>query len=63
VHEPGYYTTNVLVQLETVLYDAKTAKQIWIAHSRTMNPNSASDVIKSVIPELVDAMKEAGLIL
>lgn len=63
VHEPGFYSTNVKVQLETALYDVANQKQIWIAHSQTMNPNSASDVIQSVIPELVDAMKEDGLIL
>jgi len=62
VHEPGYYTTNVKVSLETTVYQAETGKPIWMAQSQTMNPDSAGEVVKSVIPKLVKAMKADGLL-
>ncbi len=62
VHEPGYYTTNVKVSLETTVYQVETEKPVWMARSQTMNPDSASEVVKSVISELVSAMKKDGLI-
>jgi hypothetical protein len=62
VHEPGYYTTRVKVSLESTLYSVKSEKPVWIARSQTMNPESSTEVIKSVIPELVEKMKEAGLL-
>ena len=62
VHEPGYYTTNVKVSLETTVYDAETEKPVWMARSQTLNPDSSNDVIKSVISELAKAMKRDGLL-
>lgn len=62
VHEPGYYTTNVKVSMETTVYDAETEKPVWMARSQTMNPDSSTDVVKSVISELANAMKRDGLL-
>ncbi len=62
IHEPGYYTTNVKVSLETTVYDARSKKPVWMAQSQTMNPDSSAEVVKSVIPELVKAMKRDGLL-
>lgn len=62
VHQPGYYTTRLKVTLETTVYQAETEKPVWMARSQTMNPDSAGEVVKSVIPKLVKAMKADGLL-
>ncbi len=62
VHEPGYYTTRVLVNLETTIYDVSTEKPVWMARSETMNPDSSAEVVKSVIEKLVLALKQDGFL-
>ncbi len=61
LHQPGYYSTQVKVILETRLYSVKQGKPVWMAQSATMNPDSSNAVIKSVIPELVKTMREQGI--
>ena len=61
VHQPGYYSTQVKVMLETKLYSVELGKPVWMAQSTTMNPDSSNAVIKSVIPELVKKMQEQGI--
>lgn len=62
VHQPGYYTTNTKVLLETNLYDANTEKLIWSARSETLNPSSDRQMIDSVINSLIDDLTKNGLI-
>ncbi len=57
VHTPGYYSTHVTVRLETNLYDAETAALVWSAQSETLDPASASEVMDSVIREVVKDLR------
>jgi hypothetical protein len=62
VYEPGYYTKNKLVKLETNLYDAKTEQIVWSMQSDTINPNSDKDLIDAKIKTVTKRLKEQKLI-
>ena len=62
VYEPGYYTKNKLVKLETNLYEAKTEQIVWSMQSETMNPNSDKDLIDAKIKTVIKRLKEQKLI-
>jgi hypothetical protein len=56
----GYLSNNVLVVLETNIYETKNKKLIWSGISETVEPDKASDVIKSFGSELVSKLKKEG---
>ena len=61
-HQPGYYTTDTIVSLETNLYDVKTEKPIWSGQSRTWNPSSDKKLIDEVIKTVIKSMQENNLL-
>ena len=56
----GYLSQNVVVVLETNIYETKDKKLIWSGISETVDPDKASDVIKSFGSELVSKLKKEG---
>lgn len=60
--EAQLYTTQVMVRLETNLYDAKTEQKVWSARSRTLNPKSDTALMDSVIGALVKDLKKNKLL-
>lgn len=56
----GYLSQNVVVVLETNIYETKDKKLIWSGISETVDPQKASDVIKSFGSELVSKLKKEG---
>lgn len=62
VYEPGYYTRNKQVILETNLYDAQTEQLVWSMQSETMNPNSEKGLIAAIIRTVAKRLKSQKLI-
>jgi hypothetical protein len=56
----GYLSENVVVVLETNIYETKNKQLIWSGISETVDPQKASDVIKSFGNELVSKLKKEG---
>jgi hypothetical protein len=62
VSEPGYYTENTTVLLETNVYDVANSKLIWSGVSRTYNPTNTSSAINEITSLIVDSMNKDGLL-
>ena len=58
----GYLSKNVVVVLETNLYETKDKKLIWSGISETIDPDKASDVIKSLGAVLADKLSSEGFL-
>ncbi|MBE0572231.1 MAG: hypothetical protein IH618_11870 [Ignavibacteriaceae bacterium] len=56
----GYLSQNVVVVLETNIYETTNKKLIWSGVSETVEPDKASDVINSFGSELVSRLKTEG---
>jgi hypothetical protein len=56
----GYLSENVVVVLETNIYETGGKKLIWSGVSETVEPDKATDVIKSFSYELVSKLKQEG---
>lgn len=56
----GYLSQEVVVVLETNIYETANKKLIWSGVSETVEPDKASDVINSFGSELVSRLKREG---
>jgi len=56
----GYLSQDVVVVLETNIYETNNKKLIWSGVSETVQPDKASDVINSFSSELVGRLKSQG---
>jgi len=56
----GYLSQDVVVVLETNIYETANKKLIWSGVSETVEPDKASDVINSFGSELVGRLKSEG---
>ena len=56
----GYLSKDVVVVLETNIYETTDKKLIWSGISETMKPDKASDVIYSFGETLVSTLKKEG---
>jgi hypothetical protein len=56
----GYLSQNVVVVLETNIYETKEKKLIWSGISETVDPDKASDVINSFGNALVTKLSSKG---
>jgi hypothetical protein len=61
-YEPGYYSEDTFVLLETNLFDVQTEKPIWSGQSETWNPESTHQVIDEVIKVVIDELKRYNLL-
>ena len=62
VYEPGYLTTDRIVQVETAVYAVPTARLVWAAHSDTLNPSNAKQLVGDVVRAAVERMRKDGLL-
>lgn len=62
VHEPGYYTVNKTVVLETNVYDVASAKLVWSVQSETFEPNSVERVIDDLAKLVIEELASAELL-
>jgi hypothetical protein len=62
VYEPGYLTTDRIVQVETTVYNVADARLVWAARSETLNPADAQQLIDEVVRAVVDEMRRAKLL-
>jgi hypothetical protein len=58
----SYLSKNVVVVLETNLYETKDKKLIWSGISETIDPDKASDVIKSLGAVLANKLSSEGFL-
>jgi hypothetical protein len=58
----SYLSKNVVVVLETNLYETKNKKIIWSGISETIDPDKASDVIKSLGAVLAEKLSSEGFL-
>ena len=61
-YDPGYYTTDVIVSVETEIYSLKHDKLIWAARTETTNPDSPEKLGKSVIKHVKHELKKDGML-
>lgn len=63
VYSPGYLRTDTIVRLQTRLFRADNGTElVWIGTSETFNPSSEVDLVREVIPRVVDSLAKAKLI-
>lgn len=62
VWEPGYLTTDQIVQVESAAYQVSDARLVWAGRSQTLNPSSAEDLIDDVVRLTVAALRREGLL-
>jgi hypothetical protein len=60
---PGELTyTDLVVEIETLVYSLKDDKLLWKGVSRTKNPMGARIVVQEIAKEVINTMKKQGLI-
>jgi hypothetical protein len=62
VFEPGYLTTDRIIQVESVAYRVSDARLVWAARSETLNPKDAESLIDDVVRISVDELRREKLI-
>jgi len=62
VYEPGYLTTDRIVQVEANAYEVGGARLIWSARSETFNPSNANQLVDEVVNAMVAEMRKTGLL-
>ena len=62
VSVPGYYTDTKTVFLESNLYETKTEKLIWSAHSKTISQDSKFEIIEDVCKAVMTNLRKNGLL-
>lgn len=62
VYEPGYLTTDQIVQVEANMYEVAGARLIWSARSETFNPSNANQLVDEVVNAMVAEMRKAKLV-
>jgi len=61
-YDPGYYTEDVIVSIETQIYSLANDKLLWAARSETTNPRSVNKLGNSVIKHVMHALHKEGLV-
>jgi hypothetical protein len=61
-YEPPSITKDVLMSIETTIYDAKTGKLIWIGLTQTKNPDDRHNTIPEVAAVVKAKLREQKLI-
>ena len=62
VHEPGYYSQQKSVNLETNLYETETEKLIWSVTSETLDPQSVNKTIESLSTVVIKNLQKNRLL-
>lgn len=62
VYDPGYTREKTVAVIETEVYAVEGEKLLWISRSNTVNPESVSKAVDSIIEANVESMRAQGLI-
>ncbi|HEY7289141.1 MAG TPA: hypothetical protein VH583_04830 [Vicinamibacterales bacterium] len=57
-YDPGYIQRDTVVALESNVYDVSKDKLVWASRSETVNPESAQQLVDSVLDANVKEMKK-----
>ncbi|HUM12648.1 MAG TPA: hypothetical protein VLT82_17000 [Myxococcaceae bacterium] len=58
----GYYVTDTVVKLETLVFDLRQDKLIWAGQSETTNPDRLEDFVREVVKVGVAELRKEGVI-
>jgi hypothetical protein len=61
-YDAGYLRNETKVLVETLVYDLRTDKLVWVGLSDTTNPKEIDALIKSLVKAAGAEMKKQGLI-
>jgi hypothetical protein len=61
-YDPAYVNENVIVSMETEIYNLKNDKLLWAARSETTNPQSVNKLEDSVIRHIIKALEKEGML-
>jgi len=61
-HDPGYFSLNTYVRLETNLYNVQSEKLMWSGQSQTWNADSNKQIINEVIEIVIKDMQKNKLL-
>jgi hypothetical protein len=62
VYEPGYLTTDRIVQVEANAYEVAGARLLWSARSETFNPSNANQLVEEVVTAMVAELRKEKLL-
>jgi hypothetical protein len=58
----GYYVTDTVVRLETLVFDLRQDKLIWAGQSETTNPDKLEDFVRELVKVGVAELRKEGVI-
>jgi hypothetical protein len=58
----GYYVSDTVVKLETLVFDLKQDKLIWTGQSETTNPDKLEDFVRELVKVGVAQLRKEGVI-
>ena len=58
----GYYVTDTVVKLETLLFDLRQDKLIWAGQSQTTNPDELDAFVRELVKVAVAELRKEGVI-
>jgi hypothetical protein len=61
-YDPGYVYNNVVVSIETQIYNLRNDKLIWAARSETTDPKSVTKLGDSVLRHVMQELRKEGLV-
>jgi len=61
-YEPGHYTQNQVVYIESNVYSIADEKLVWSSRTKTYNPANVKDVVDEIVDQSVAEMKRKGVI-
>jgi hypothetical protein len=61
-YDPGYFTVDTIVSVETQLYAVPDSKLLFAGMSRTMNPSELDDFVEELADETFDELRDIGAI-
>ena len=62
MYDPGYYTSDRLVFVETLFYSVPQNKLLWGGVSKSTNPTKLNKVIQTICLDMVEEMQKSGLL-
>jgi hypothetical protein len=62
-YEPGYVTTDVVVNIDTNVYRLNDQKLVWNSRSRTYDPKSVPKLVDEVVDATVAKMRQENVLV
>ena len=62
VYSPGYIRTDMVVNVETLVYRVADDKLLWAGVSGTTNPSRVDTFVREIVDEAAKEMRKSGLL-